>query len=199
LRRQQVAPGDAVAAIDAQPFGLQRGGDDDGDGGIVLDQQNGHRPFHASQSFWTVPGHGQVQAEMRPAPASSRSWVMRPFISRTSFCTSARPSPCPFFLAVTKGSKIWSRKVGIDRAIVTDPHLDRQTQRLPARMDLDAAGKRVRTTMRRHSLSLLAGLARVGHQVEQHLHQRIGIGHDRGQRGIEFLAHRHPDPDRWRQ
>jgi hypothetical protein len=43
LGQQAVALGDAVAAIDVKALRLQRGGDHDGDGFVIFDQQNVHQ------------------------------------------------------------------------------------------------------------------------------------------------------------
>ena len=80
LGQQPVTFGNAIAAVDGEGLVLQRGGDDHGDGGIVLHQQRA--PCHAWSPCLAI---GRWMRKWVQPPASSRSCVIRPSMSRTSF------------------------------------------------------------------------------------------------------------------
>ncbi len=72
-RQLPVTLGDVVAMGDAEALGLQRGGDDDGDRAVVLDEQDVHRPLPPRLRERVSPAIGRWRRKCVQPLASSRS------------------------------------------------------------------------------------------------------------------------------
>ena len=117
----------------------------------------------------TAPPPGAEAASM--LPPCSRSTVLQ--------MLSPRPVPRPGRLVVKKGSKMCSRFSGGDSRTIILKH------------DPYGVGLASDAHANRAFLPVFAdGLLRIQQEIQEHLHQLIGIGHDRGDRRFGQKVHR---------
>ncbi|KAG5731921.1 hypothetical protein E4T56_gene17269, partial [Termitomyces sp. T112] len=173
--QQAVALDNRIATGDGKTLGLQRGGDDDGNGLIVLNQQYGHSSTSVSYSFGA-----DLRRDLPPVPPDPpaeamgrwrRKWGQPPPSSRSR----RQPKPLPGLRAGGERFEDLVAHGSINALpVVGHPHLDREAHGLApvGGMELQA-----RNEAGAHNdpglLDAMGGLARIGQEVDQHLNQPV--------------------------